>query len=210
MAALSDEDVRLWVRDGFLIKRGLLDPALCAAARERLWALNSLPRLRRDAPASWTEFRTDEESDDPASLRRRYSWRARSCKQEELLLELLPRNRAVFSVAEELLGTGAVGFTPSGYYSEDLAGGFSEAKTRGIYAIMPYDRQRPRTPLRLHNDSTLENRDRVSVVGYIDDVAPGGGGFAVWPGTHASCWNKIDHWEERRRHGQSWVVKSFP
>ena len=100
-------------------------------------------------------------------------------------------------MADELLGAGRVGFTPPDYYAGDFSTDFSAEKTRGIYAVMPYDRQRTR--LKLHNDSTLESRDRVSCVGYISDVAPGGGGFAVWPGTHRSCWNKIDHWEERRR-----------
>ena len=121
----------------------------------------------------------------------------RSCAREELLLQLLPRNSAVRAVADELLGAGKVGFTPPEYYSGDFSTDFSAEKTRGIYAIMPY--KRPRTRLQPHNDSTLESRDRVSCVGYISDVPPGGGGFAVWPGTHQSCWNKIDHWESRRR-----------
>lgn len=132
----------------------------------------------------------------------------RSCAREELLLQLLPRNRAVRAVVDELLGAGNVGFTPPGYYSGDFSSDFSAEKTRGIYAVMPYDR--PRTRLQLHNDSTLESRDRVSCVGYIDHVPPGGGGFGVWPGTHRSCWNKIDHWEERRRHDPDAVPIDAP
>eukprot|EP01048_Picozoa_sp_COSAG05_P008272 COSAG05_NODE_622_length_8291_cov_19.484985_10_plen_318_part_00 len=193
-------------------RRGILDPALCAAARERLWEANDLPRLRRDDPATWTEFTADEECNDAATLRRRFSWRVRSCAREELLLQLLPRNSAVRAVVGELLGAGNFGFTPPGYYSGDFSTDFSDfsEKTRGIYAVMPYAHDRPRARLQLHNDSTLESRDRVSCVGYIDDVLPGGGGFAVWPGTHRSCWNKIDHWEERRRQDPSAVPVDAP
>eukprot|EP01052_Picozoa_sp_SAG31_P020027 SAG31_NODE_1486_length_8148_cov_6.234439_10_plen_306_part_00 len=190
------------------LRRGLLDPDLCAAARERLWEANELPRLRRDNPASWTEFAANEESNDDTTLRLRFSWRVRSCAREELLLQLLPRNSAVKAVANELLGAGNVGFTPPEYYSGDFSTDFAAEKTRGIYAVMPYDR--PRTRLRLHNDSTLESRDRVSCVGYIDKVHPGGGGFAVWPGTHRRCWNKVDHWEERWRHDPSAVPIDAP
>eukprot|EP01050_Picozoa_sp_SAG11_P014753 SAG11_NODE_1849_length_4169_cov_2.639312_1_plen_309_part_00 len=181
---LSDDEVGLWVRDGYLIKRGVLDPTLCSAARERLWELNQLPGRRREEPASWIgPFRSEEEANDAAVLRKNFSWRARACGREELLLNLLPRNRTVVAVVEALLGRGAA---------------VPPERTRGIYAIMPHGERR-RTALRLHNDSTLESRERVSVVGYISDVGPGGGGFGVWPGTHRSCWNKIDHWEARCR-----------
>jgi hypothetical protein len=114
---LNNDDVRLWVRDGYMYlircqptrptlahvcldlisslsrsarRRGLLDPALCAAARERLWAANNLPRLRCDDLATWTVFATDEECSDGATPRRRFSWRVRCCAREELLLQLLP------------------------------------------------------------------------------------------------------------------------
>eukprot|EP01047_Picozoa_sp_COSAG01_P045988 COSAG01_NODE_4280_length_5182_cov_7.106433_2_plen_326_part_00 len=210
---LSDAEIEQWVRDGYLIKRGVLDPALCAAARERLWSANRLPQqLRRDDPSSWRRFSADEECDGAGTLRRRCSWRVRACAREELLLELLPRSCAVLSVVEELLGgAAAVGFSPPGYYSRgDFSGDFSAAKTRGIYATMPYGHKHPRTPHRLHNDSTLESRDRVGCVGYIGDVCPGGGGFAVWPGTHLTCWNKIDHWEARWRLDSSAVPIDAP
>ena len=100
----------------------------------------------------------------------------RSCARERLLLQLLPQNSAVRAVADELLGVENVGFTTPGYYSAEFSTDeaftdedFSEAKTRGIYAVMPYAHNRPRTRLQLHNDSTLESRDRVSCV--ADDAS---------------------------------------
>jgi ectoine hydroxylase-related dioxygenase (phytanoyl-CoA dioxygenase family) len=61
----------------------------------------------------------------------------------------------------------------------------------GVYAIMPHERSRPRRRLSAHVDSSLESRERVSLVGLIDDVLPGGGAFGVWPGSHRSCWNLL-------------------
>ena len=63
--------------------------------------------LSRPIP-SWTEFSADEECNDAATLRKRFSWRVRSCAREELLLQLLPRNSAVRAVADELLGAAEV------------------------------------------------------------------------------------------------------
>ena len=57
-------------------------------------------------------------------------------------------------MADELLGAENVGFTPPGYYPGDFSTDedftdedFSEVKTRGIYAVMPYAHNRPRTRL---------------------------------------------------------------
>jgi hypothetical protein len=35
-----------------------------------------------------------------------------------------------------------------------------------------------------HVDQSLDSRERLGVVGYIDDVLPGSGAFGVWPGSH--------------------------
>ena len=32
---------------------------------------------------------------------------------------------------------------------------------------------------------------------YIDDVAPNGGGFSVWPGSHHRCWNLLRNSENK-------------
>ena len=53
LAALSTGDIQQFITNGFLVKRKILDPKLCAAARDRLWAGNSSSHLRRDDPKTW-------------------------------------------------------------------------------------------------------------------------------------------------------------
>ena len=53
--ALSEQQVRTFMRDGWVIQRQVLSPALVAAARDRLWhpEVQEVPRLTRSVPASW-------------------------------------------------------------------------------------------------------------------------------------------------------------
>ena len=167
--ALTDEEVLRFVRDGFLLKRQLLDPALCARCRDRMWEVNEVPRLDRGDPNTWVgRFSEEEACADPGKYRSGFSWRSRAIGTEDLFLDLLPRNPRVLEIAEELLGAGTVQPSDS---------------TGGVYAIMPLGPNTPRGRLTPHVDSSLESRERVSLVGLIDDIEPGGGGFGVWPGT---------------------------
>ena len=53
LVALSTEEIQRFVTNGFLVKRKILDPKLCAAARDRLWVGNSSSHLRRGDPKTW-------------------------------------------------------------------------------------------------------------------------------------------------------------
>ena len=53
LPALSTEEIQQFITNGFLVKRKILDPKLCAATRDRLWAGNSSSHLRRDDPKIW-------------------------------------------------------------------------------------------------------------------------------------------------------------
>ncbi len=180
--ALTDQEVRRFKRDGYLIKRGLLDPELCAACRDLMWTKNEVTRIVRDDPASHVgRFTKDEENTDAGNLRKGFNWRSRSLGTEQPFLDLLPQNPRVIAIAEELMGPGTV--APSN-------------STGGVYAVMPKDpgvrNPRPaQQELGLHVDSSLESRERIGLVGYIDDVPPGGGAFAVWPRSHLRCWNLL-------------------
>ena len=49
-----------------LIKKSFMDPALCAAARDVLWAGNESSRLKRDDPESWVgPFEAEDENEPP-------------------------------------------------------------------------------------------------------------------------------------------------
>jgi hypothetical protein len=102
------------VREGFLLKRGLLDPVLMARCRDRMWEVNEVDRLERCRPASWVgQFSDEEACADVGRYRGGYGWRSRAIGTEELFLDLLPRNKAVLQIAEELLGAGTVASSES-------------------------------------------------------------------------------------------------
>ena len=67
---------------------------------------------------------------------------------------------------------------------------FDPNGTSGVYATFPMG-QRPKNRNSSHIDSSLDSRQRLSIAAYIDDVAPGGGSFMVWPGSHHLCNNFI-------------------
>jgi hypothetical protein len=175
---LDAAEIRSFVRDGFLIKRGVLDPAACARARDALWAHNVVPRLRRDDPASWVGPWPYGEEDwrpgtaTPGGTRKHYRWLLGAVGADPLFVELV--GGAAFAFAEQLLGEGEA--------TAPRAAG-------GVHCTLPAGRARRRGGYRAHAiechvDQTLDSRERLGVVGYIADVWPGCGAFGVWAGSH--------------------------
>ena len=109
LTALSTEEIRQFITHGFLIKRKVLEPELCARARDRLWAGNTSNHLRRDDPQTWINGIPEEErTSTPDGMNDRtgnYGWRLRELSGDEDLINLLPRR--VFPWFEQLLGEGA-------------------------------------------------------------------------------------------------------
>ena len=65
---LSLADMRFFKDNGYLIKRGVLDPQLCAQARDRLWEA-APPRFKRDDVDTWIgPFTAEEEDEDGPTL----------------------------------------------------------------------------------------------------------------------------------------------
>ena len=52
MNRLSTEEISFFKREGYLIKRGVLDPDLMARARERKWD-GAPDRMKPDDPTTW-------------------------------------------------------------------------------------------------------------------------------------------------------------
>ncbi|MBX3015599.1 MAG: phytanoyl-CoA dioxygenase family protein [Caldilineaceae bacterium] len=161
--ALSPEEVTFFQTNGYLIKRGILDPTLLARARETMWA-GAPAQLQRDEPASWVGPFV-ERSDDPASVRNHFTWKYRAPGSEAWMVELLPKNPTVWAIAEQLLGQGTLP---------------EPERVRGIYCILP-EGDLPAKPYSCHVD---QHPFHLGVVAYIDTVPPDGGGFTVWPGSH--------------------------
>ena len=81
------------------------------------------------------------------------------------MVRLLATEPGVWAMAEQMLGEGQL---------------VQPERIRGIYCTLPYGDHPPQT-LGCHTDG---HPFHLGVVGYIDDVPPGGGSFMVWPESH--------------------------
>jgi hypothetical protein len=165
MLKLSDDEIRFFQREGYLIKRGVLEADLMAQARDLLWA-NAPPSLKRDEPDSWAgPFPTEDENEDSKDHRRGFRWNFREPGGEAWMVRLLATDPNVWRMAEQMLGEGTL---------------TQPERIRGIYCTLPYGDAPERTTT-CHVDA---HPFHLGVVGYIDDVPPRGGGFTVWPRSH--------------------------
>ena len=179
MNPLTRDEIRFFKRQGYLIKRGVLDPELMARARERKWE-GAPARMQRDDPTTWFgPFRPDEEhGEECENCRIGFTWKYREPAREPWIVAMLATNPVIFEWAEQLLGRHEVK-TPE--------------RISGIYCRLPMGDLPPRptvchcdvTPDRLHS-TPLEKllAPGLGVVGLIADIPPSGGAFTVWPGTH--------------------------
>lgn len=162
---LTDDEIRKFKREGYLIKRGAIDQDFCARARERLWD-DPPPSIKKDDPESWIgPIKPEEESEDPDNFKKGYRWQYRKVGNEDWMVDGLPRHTYVQSVINQLLGEGK--FT-------------QPERVRGIYCTLPHG-DVPRQPRSMHIDA---GQATIGVVCYVDRVEPDGGGFALWPGSH--------------------------
>ncbi|MDA1301965.1 MAG: phytanoyl-CoA dioxygenase family protein [Proteobacteria bacterium] len=188
---LTPPQIAFFKVNGYLLLRQVLDPALCARARDRLWeALPEGSTMQRDDPATHTgPFPEDQQSDDPLHIRKGYLWQLRECGTESSLIDLV-YNRPLCAMAEQLLGEGMlappkVGGLPMGSEGPAWPGGPTDPAInegiRGIYCTRPYRANEQRKPDYGHTDGHPFN---LGMVGLIHDVPPDGGAFKVWPGSH--------------------------
>ncbi len=165
MVRLSGDEIRFFKHEGYVAKRGVLDPDLTARARKQMWE-GAPPPLERNDPDTWMgPFEKEEESEDQNSVRKSFSWKFREPGGDDWMVRLLARNPSVWAMAEQLLGKGALQMPE---------------RIRGIYCILP-EGDTPERPTTCHVDA---HPFHLGVVGYIDHVPPGGGGFTVWPESH--------------------------
>ena len=197
---LTQTQIRTFLRDGFLIVRNALDPKLLDEARDLLWAESQVPRLQRDDPTTWLQpFSAEEQSTVDQNQRSGRGWRLRSIAADDIVLDLLPRR--MFHLAEQLCGKGTLIY-PSGntrpeftfgHPGGNYAGkGTAGEACRGCYCILPQPLDVPRSNSAesAHVDGWAGDRWRVSCHAYLEDVLPGGGEFAIWPGSHRRLWHR--------------------
>ena len=122
VAPLTTAQIAQFKRDGYLILPAALDPDLCRQARDEMWAViaDKLPRMKRDDPSTWDPI-TEEEKARLSAQQPEHGGEAYFNGNghrffvrngaEQLMLDLAPR--ALWQVAEQLLGRGTVGW-PAG------------------------------------------------------------------------------------------------
>ena len=184
MNRLSPEEISFFKREGYLIKKGVLDPDLMARARECKWA-GAPDRMKPDDPTTWIgPWRPDEETPDAEdNCRAGHYWQYREPAHEEWLVRMTVANPIIVGWVEQLLGEGT--FDVRDY-------------VRGIYCLLPKggtpDKPGVSQKLVCHCDVNPDKLHKtpfqrllkagVGAVGLIAPIPPNGGAFTVWPGTH--------------------------
>ena len=197
MSLLSNEEISFFKREGYLFKRGVMDPILMAKARDALWAA-APTRLKRDDPYSWNgPFRADEEDDSPENRCSGYTWKFRAVSSQDWMVRLAATDKTIWTWVEQLLGEGTV---------------VRPERIRGIYCRLPETKESKKKTLQCHVDAFDPQkvgeidmgkllRPRICLTGLIAPVPPGGGCFTVWPRTHKGVYevfSKLEG-EERQR-----------
>ena len=168
------DEIRFFKREGYLIKRGVLDPELMARARERKWA-GAPARMQRDDPGTWFgPFRADEELvEERDNYRHDFTWKYMAPAREPWIVAMLATNPVILGWSQQLLGRNEVE---------------APERIRGIYCQLPEGDLPPRptvchcdvTPDRLHSTPLAELlAPGLGAVGLIADIPPAGGAFTV-------------------------------
>lgn len=202
---LTQAQVLFFVEHGYLILPGFMDATLCAAARDVLWRGNRSCRLDRADPSTWVgPFAPADETSDPAQLfvngRRGFRWHYGECGGEPAVMDALPR--AVLPLVEQLLGAGQTARpAASPAVPEQGERVWMPKWSRGIYCTLPGAPHRQPGTNGVHTDS---HPLHIGAVGYIDDCAPGGGAYSVWPGSHREFFPTFEYQYSQRRPEGRW------
>ena len=117
VAPLTASQIAQFKRDGVLVLPAVLDPDLCRRARDDMWETIAadLPRMKRDDPSTWGPITAEEtarfsarrpaDGGEPLLSGKGHRLTIRN-GSEDLALDVGPR--AVWQVAEQLLGKGTV------------------------------------------------------------------------------------------------------
>lgn len=162
---LTINEINFFKRNGYVVKRQILDPDLMDQAIKRSWS--ELPTtFSPNEPGTWKGDVTDS-CMTCSMIERRGVVKLRNCLwSEEVILEMYPRNPTVFGIVEQLLGSGNVA---------------QPMNIRGVYLNFPI----PEIPDNNTNSQHYEKHSlQLGTTAYLDDVVPGGGEFVVYPKSH--------------------------
>ena len=181
MTRLTDAQIEQFIRDGYVVARGLLPPNLVADTRDKLLAALCLDP---DDPTTWVG--AESVISDPAVV----------------ALTEPCRTEGVERVAEQLVGPH---FMPGVMFSPYLESRGVDPPTRGGYIpVLNSPAPGPRAFVRpagyhidgMHHTTTWPGKFFLVVFAYLTDVAEWGGATTILPGSHRQVfehWAKIGH-----------------
>ena len=178
---LTTDEMRFFKRNGYLIKRGVLDPVLlerasqpgCGTAHRRG------PPPRRSRHLGWAHSAKTKKTPTVPTTAGGFRWNFREPGGEEWMVRLLATDPKVWAMAEQMLGKGQL---------------VQPERIRGIYCTLPYGDHPPQElgcPGAKHDGHPFH----LGVVGYIDGrtaqtaAASWSGPKAIAPSTRPSLRN---------------------
>jgi len=189
---LSDAQKEQFIRDGYVVTRGLIPPQIVAATRDNLLAAMGLDPAD---PQTWQD-KTSVPS-DPAVI----------------ALTEPCRTEGVERVAAQLAGPNfvpGVGFSP---YLENK--GVADPLMRGYIPVLNFPSPGPREFVKpadyhidgMHRTTTWPDKHFLIVFAYLTDVAEYGGATTILPGSHRQV---FEHWVKTGHPGSTHPPMELP
>ena len=170
---LTAEEREFFMVNGYLVRQGVIGSGMLDRAVKYAWS--QLPETYRpDNPSTWRGKITDSLCTRSINGRKGRVKLRECVRRERWLYEMIAANPCILSTVQGLIGRERT--APLRY-------------VRGIYPIFPariarFKRERP------HTDG---HHFLVGTLSYLTDVAVGGGGFCVWPGSHLAMRSGFTH-----------------
>lgn len=175
---LTEAQLGFFARNGYLHVPRWIDAQTCSTLVDHTWT--RLPSdWKRDDPSTWQGPAADSCHVADVRVRRGHF----QFQKGDLLHN---------PVVEGAFGADAIG----GQLGRELLGHpLVRMQLRGLYCIIPLDTSvRFRLPVKPHIES---HPSQLIAMCYLEDVAEGGGGLSVWPGSHREIYpvmgSKLEH-----------------
>lgn len=170
---LTCDQARFFARNGYVQVPGVVDARTCRRLVERTWQ-QLPPQWRREDPDSWRGTFADScHEADLASRGGLLKYQCKDLAADPHVVAAYQRPSPVHELAWALVGTP-----------------LHAIRVRGLYAIAPS--AGPQARRRAFSPHVESHPAHLVVLTYLEDVAPGGGGLSVWPGSHRDLWHAFD------------------
>lgn len=174
---LTTDEVSFFARNGYLRVPDMVSAQDCEELIEETWKLLP-PTWSRNEPDTWTGEVTDSCHRSSIAFRGGHvKFQKKTYPAREIYARVFGPSGKLGQVAHALIGFQ-----------------LGPMRQRGLYAIVPVD---PATPLHPPAHHVESHAAQVIALAYLAEVAPGGGGLMVWPGSHRDLYpamgSKLDY-----------------